>query len=566
MEEGIFTRDRAEEIIRISVAMANKYVLHKEVDFRSSEELGKVQQTILKLIGVGLEIKAAGDVEKGIRILMEESPVDLFRVAHTRIDRLRARWNLLLQDHRIEILVSADEYECLDDLTCQRLATMSIFTDAEIESIRSNTLDDVLFATLAIVQYYESELERYEFILRLREILPFELLNKSPSVRGENLAEVDSVRDALITTFIISGYADSEDPVAVSLADVRTFLTALDLTDTAEVFPEEVENVVLDVIHELGKGLEESEAAMLTREVLRVAQGLMETIITEWDTVNSPSETTFFKRWSRLAILSDVPDPVSRIIAGSDRIDEFDFEVLAEQLSIRPESEARDLARRLPWERLSPDQTIRLFEELHELQTAFAESVSLKGFSAAEFVDLVETLTAEAFGMLLSALEEAATKASFTLEDLEMLGVLPHAGIPALLRKTGRPAELESRQILHEFMDGSERLRGILLLACWGTELVPELVKEGWHVAPEWLTRFVNSLPASDVGPFLEDSSGGRAPRIVKSAGKKNGPGLRFDAAEINALLESLSEKARRAALSYFAPAVDSAVQVKQRG
>ena len=53
MDEGIFTRDRADEIIRISVAMANKYVLHKEVDFRSTEELAKVQETILKLVETG---------------------------------------------------------------------------------------------------------------------------------------------------------------------------------------------------------------------------------------------------------------------------------------------------------------------------------------------------------------------------------------------------------------------------------------------------------------------------------------------------------------------------------
>src|SRR4030042_634722 len=82
MDEGILTQDRAGEIIRISVAMANKYVLQKEVDFRSTEELARVQETILKLIGVGLEIKSGGDAEEGISLLMRVSRGELFRVAH----------------------------------------------------------------------------------------------------------------------------------------------------------------------------------------------------------------------------------------------------------------------------------------------------------------------------------------------------------------------------------------------------------------------------------------------------------------------------------------------------
>ncbi len=157
MEQGIFTRDRADEIIRISVAMANKYVLQKEVDFRSTEELAKVQETILKLIGVGLEIRSKGETEIGIGLLMEASPVDLFRLAYTRIERLRHSWRSLLGDHRIEILVSADEYQCLADMACQRLSEMSIFAESELHAIRSLTLDDELFSTLGLVEYYEAE-------------------------------------------------------------------------------------------------------------------------------------------------------------------------------------------------------------------------------------------------------------------------------------------------------------------------------------------------------------------------------------------------------------------------
>ena len=217
IEQGIFTRDRADEIIRISVAMANKYVLQKEIDFRSTEELAKVQETILKLVGVGLEIKSKGSVEEGVMLLMDASPVDLFRLAYTRIEKLRQRWKLLLLDHRIDILVSSKDYECLDELSCQRLAEMSVFSENEIYTIESLTLDDELFATVGMVEYYEQDLERYEFLLRLKDILPFALLNKSPNVTAGSLSEVDSIREALINTVVISAYGDVADPVAVSM-------------------------------------------------------------------------------------------------------------------------------------------------------------------------------------------------------------------------------------------------------------------------------------------------------------------------------------------------------------
>ena len=122
-----------------------RYVLHKEVDFRSPEELEKVQETILKLMGVGLEIKSGRLLDAGLTILMGTSPVDLFRIAHTRIEKLRNRWNLLLQDHRIEIMVSAKEYGAMSELTRQQLSEMSIFTEAEVHTIESLTLDDEMF-------------------------------------------------------------------------------------------------------------------------------------------------------------------------------------------------------------------------------------------------------------------------------------------------------------------------------------------------------------------------------------------------------------------------------------
>ena len=107
-EDGILTRDRGDEILRISVAMANKYVLQKEIDFRSEDELSRVQASILKLVGIGLEIKSRGAIDEAVRILMETSPVELFRLAHTRIENLRMRWKKLLLNHNIQIMVSSE--------------------------------------------------------------------------------------------------------------------------------------------------------------------------------------------------------------------------------------------------------------------------------------------------------------------------------------------------------------------------------------------------------------------------------------------------------------------------
>ena len=276
MDEGIFTTDRADEIIRISVAMANKYVLQKEVDFRSQDELVKVQETILKLVGVGLEMRTGGDVDEGVRLLMDASPVDLFRVAYTRVSKLRQAWRLLLLDHYVKLLISEKEYECLDELSCQRLAEMSVFSETEIETINSLTLEDELFNSLGIVEYYEGELDRYQFVLRLREILPFELVNRSPNVRASNLSEVDCLREALLNTLIVSAYLEAKDPVTVTLSDIREFLGRLDVTDGADVFPREVEDILVSIIQELGEDLDDHDAALLTKESIRMAQEFFE--------------------------------------------------------------------------------------------------------------------------------------------------------------------------------------------------------------------------------------------------------------------------------------------------
>lgn len=549
MEEGLFTRDRADEIIRVSVAMANKYVLQKEVDFRSTEELAKVQETILKLVGVGLEVKSKGNVEDGIRILVDASPVELFRIAYTRIERLRHSWRRLLLDHRIPILVSRDEFECLSDLTCQRLSEMSIFCESEIHTIQSLTLEDNLFSTLGLVTYYEGELERYEFLLRLKEILPFDLLNRSPLVRAENLSEVDCIREAVINTLVISAYVDGDDALTVTMADVRKFLSSLDMGEQTDLFPEDLEDAMLDTIHELGEGLDESEASLLTREVIRSTQELMETVASEWDTMNSPSDNTFFKRWCRMVVLSEGPDPIYRILSTGEMLDEYDFELLMSQFLNRPEKEVRPLIERLPWTSMTPDQIIRFFHELEGFQEDLASHVSLSGFNSHELIDLIEGVSLKALRKLIPALRRVFRQTPFSLEDLELLAGLPRAEALILLRLAGPPADFDRRQVLIEFKDGSERVRHVLFHACSSADFFPDLFHEAASIDPAFVRQQVKLVPSTDIGPFLYAAQEGK-PKIVKRGEK--GAELQFPSKSLSSIFKSLSAAKKKAAVQFF--------------
>ena len=550
LEQGIFTRDRADEIIRISVAMANKYVLHKEVDFRSTEELAKVQETILKLIGVGLEIKSGGDMEDGISFLMEVSPVDLFRIAHTRVEKLRHRWEQLLQNHRIEILVSPVEYESLSEIAHQRLSEMSIFTESEIHTIESLTLEDDLFSTLSLLEYYESELERYQFLLKLRKILPFTMLNRSRSVRAENLSEVDSLREALINTLIVSMYVDSSDPVSLTIAHVRQFLGSLELTQDTDIFPEELEDVLVELIQELGEKLNDHDAALLTKEILRSARKLMETIIGDWETINSKSEGIFFKKWIRLAVISDVPDPIDRLLSSEGPLDEFDFELLVDEFTRRSEDEAVELAQRLPWDRLLPDQTIRLFQEFDSYHEIFASKAILVNFSAHELVDLVEEVTADIFEKLLPALRDAIAKRQFTLEDLELFGTLPKSEASLLLRMAQPASDYDGSQILNRFREGSEIVRQVIFYSSIDGDFFPDLFHEAWASDSNFVKKLVKSLSNSEIGPFLL-AAAGRKPRLIKGPKKKT-PDLEFELKELNNLFRALPSIKKTAAVKFF--------------
>jgi hypothetical protein len=550
MEQGIFTRDRADEIIRVSVAMANKYVVQKEVDFRSTDELAKVQETVLKLIGIGLEIKSKGEVDSGLIMLMEASPVELFRLAYTRVDKLRHRWHKLLHDHSIQILVSVDEYECLSEVTCQRLANMSIFSESETHTISSLTLPDELFSNLGLVEYYEAELERYEFILRLKKILPFRLLNRSPNVQGENLSEVDSIREALINTLVISAYTDSPDPVAVTMEDVRRFLAAVDVTEIADFFPEDIENAVLDVVQELGEDLDEQEGALLAKEVIRISQKLLETIVSEWDTITSPSENVFFKRWCRLVILSGAPDAVDRILSQQEKLDDFDFEMLLAQMMNVPEERVVGIIERLPWNRMTPDQIIRLFHSLEQYQKQMASTADLNGFSAPELIDLLEGLNPAALHGLVPGLKKCFSEAAFTIEDLEILAGLPNAEAVRLLRMTKGPVDYGAEQAFQEYKEGSDKTREILFYSCIGRDFFPGLFEEAWAENAAFVRKMAKAVPPKEIGRVLLAANAGKPPKVLIISDKD--AQLEFEVKEVTSFFRSLPAAKRKAAIKFF--------------
>jgi hypothetical protein len=547
-EQGLFTRDRADEIIRIAVAMANKYVVEKEVDFRSEAELAKVQETIIKLIGVGLEIKSRGDVDQGVMILQESSPVDLFRLAYTRVEKLRSRWRKLLKDHGISILVTKDEFECLSDISCRRLAEMSIFTDSELHTIRSLTLPDELFTSLGLVEYYEEEAEKYEFILKLKRVLPFDLLNKSPNVMAESLSEVDSIREALTATLIISDYLHTADPVAVSMPDVRNFLESFSLDE--DPFTPEVENAVLDVIHELGEDLGEDDGALLTREVIRIAEKTLDTIISEWDLVNASSENVFYKRWSRMVILSDAPEPMERILTSGQMVDEFDFELVISQLATKPAEEAQGLIKRLPWKNFLPEQTIRLFHQLEQYQENLAGSVTLSDFNPGQLIDLVEELNPKALKTIEPALRKALDAAQFTMEDLELLAGLPSSNVWFLAQMAGPPVDYDMGQMLTEFKTSPERIRQVVFHAAVRGAYFPELFQEAWLSDPAFVKKQVKFVPVTEIGHFIERLLPGNEEPVLREG--EAGAELQFRTKEINAFFKSLPAGKKKAAVKYF--------------
>jgi hypothetical protein len=541
LRTGIFTRDRADEIIRVSVAMANKYVLHKEVDFRSTDELAKVQQTVLKLIGVGLEIRSESSLEAGINELIHSSPVELFRLAYTRVERLRHEWKQLPIDHNVDIYVSPEEYENLSELTLQRLSEMSVFSETELNTIKTLTLDDDLFSNLNLLQYYESELERYKFILRLREILPFDLIRKSSRVKARNLAEVECVREALVNSIIISAYNDSPDPISVTIADIRRFLEDLDISGSPDGFPEEIEGLVVDLIHELAEGLSERDVELLTSEVVEISRKMLSTIVMEEKTMASANDFILFERWSRIAIIQDAPKPLERIFASVGDLDEYDFELLLEQALSMPISQLREIDAKIPWDRMTPDQVITFFHTVSpEIQAGLAAKVDLDKFNSAEMLDLIDELEDGAIGLMMPALVQRAEKIDFSLEDLELIesAIQGQTLKRLLLLAAGGPAELTGDDVLGQYTDSVVKTRLALLNACEKESFFPDLVSEAWEVDPQTVKKHLKSLKPQDVAIFVERAMTDAEPRINMVKGKA--PAITFKEKHLNELYKSL--------------------------
>ena len=549
VQNGILTRDRADEIVRISVAMSNKYVIQKEIDFRSLEQLARVQQTVLKLVGIGLEIKSEGNLDKGVKFLVEVSPVELFRLAYTRTENLRNEWKKLLLNHQIPILVDKEQYSCLSDIACQILSEMSVFTESELYAIQSLKLDDELFTSLTILEYYESELRRYQFILKLRDILPFHMLNKSPLVNADNLSEVDSIREALINTLVISGFLETETPVVVTTDEVRAFIGSVDWLSAEDPFPVEIESTVIDVIHELGQGLQEEEASLLAKEVISSVQNLVTTIAHDWKTVNSPLTQVFLKRWARLAILSDTFDEFDQLGMQSGKMDEFEYENLINKMARMSEAEMINLLSLMSWEALTPDQIIRLFHDFGPHHGKFVEYVSLREFSGAELIDLMETIEPSSLKELIPKIKEALASVSLDLEDMEVISSIGEIDSFELLRASA-PPQLEKGQALLEFRYGNPRIRKILFHSCIGAEFFHDLFLEAWNMDPHFVKREVRSISPREIGRFLELASGRVRPAVV--AVENDEFQLQLTDKDISNFFDSLPTTKKKAAIRHF--------------
>lgn len=549
VQNGILTRDRADEIVRISVAMSNKYVIQKEIDFRSLEQLARVQQTVLKLVGMGLEIKSEGSLEVGVKFLVEVSPVELFRLAYTRTENLRNEWKKLLLNHQIPILVDKEQYSCLSDIACQILSEMSVFTESELYAIQSLKLDDELFTSLTILEYYESELRRYQFILKLRDILPFHMLNQSPLVNADNLSEVDSIREALINTLVISGFLETETPVVVTTDEVRAFIGSVDWLSAEDPFPVEIESTVIDVIHELGQGLQEEEASLLAKEVISSVQNLVTTIAHDWKTVNSPLTQVFLKRWARLAILSDTFDEFDQLGMQSGKMDEFEYENLINKMARMSEAEMINLLSLMSWEALTPDQIIRLFHDFGPHHGKFVEYVSLREFSGAELIDLMETIEPSSLKELIPKIKEALASVSLDLEDMEVISSIGEIDSFELLRASA-PPQLEKGQALLEFRYGNPRIRKILFHSCIGAEFFHDLFLEAWNMDPHFVKREVRSISPREIGRFLELASGRVRPAVV--AVENDEFQLQLTDKDISNFFDSLPTTKKKAAIRHF--------------
>jgi hypothetical protein len=430
------------------------------------------------------------------------------------------------------------------------LSKMSIFTERELYTIKSTTLPDELFNSLTILEYYEAETEKYEFILTLKDILPFSILNKAPNVSAENISEVDSIREAMINTLVVSHFNESPNPVSVTVDQIRGFMESLDWDSEMDIFPDELETSVIDVIHELGQGLTERQASLLAKEVIRSVQRFVETIVREWDTVNSSDETVFFKRWVRMALVADSEGHVERILSSDRPLDEFEFESMLDKLLRLPTSEAENLAKKISWNHLKVDQIIRLFHDARAHQPLFAKLIQIGRFSTDELIDLIESLEPDTFTAMLPQIRERLPQLDLRLEDIEILSNLHQDKIESLWRSCNPPIDLDKGKILSEFKDSGLKLKKALFNSCIRSPLFQDLFEEAWVMDPEFVKKEARSMTAAEIQQFLMSASGGVMPEVQDTAKQENT--LKFASRQLSSFFSSLPVSKKKAAIKFF--------------
>ncbi len=305
------------------------------------------------------------------------------------------------------------------------------------------------------------------------------------------------------------------------------------------------------MIQELGDGLEEKEVSLLTREILRSFQKLLDTINSEWDATNLQSETFLFKRWSRMVILSDAPDQLERILRAAGDLDEFDFEVLISQLLSRPDSEAPIILDRIPWEKVPPHQVVRLFHESERLQILCAPKIQFEPFTPGDLIELLEGLDARVIALMQPALAKALPTMQFSLDELaSLVEILPANGME-LLKAVSPPEEYDAKRITREFREGNEKIRKALFYAVLGTDFFPDLFIEAWSMDPSLVKKLTKHIPASQIGQVFFEACGRCAPKIIPKADKGQST-LNFPSDALNAFYRSLPAKKKKAALHFF--------------
>ncbi|MFH0960619.1 MAG: hypothetical protein V1897_18180, partial [Pseudomonadota bacterium] len=299
----------------------------------------------------------------------------------------------------------------------------------------------------------------------------------------------------------------------------------------------------------LGQGLPTDEASLLAKEVIRSVQNLVATIAHDWKTINSPAPQVFLKRWARLAIISDTFDELDQYIMESGNIDEFEYENLTKKMSQISDAEMINLLRRMPWEILTPDQIIRLFHDFRPHQSKFFEYVSLKEFTGAELIDLIETVEPATLKGSIRKIKEALASMSLDLEDMEVISSIAEIDSFDLLRASAIP-QLDKDQALLEFRDGNLQTRKILFHSCMGAEFFRDLFLQAWDMDPQFVKREARSLAPSEIGRLLELVSGKVGPRLVPS--KNNEFLLEFADKDISSFFDGLPTTKKKAAIRHF--------------